>query len=151
MKAANTLDGQAKNDGERRRRRATRALREHVRRRALPPVAAFWLEAGGLALVFFTAGARSPLYDVYRAQWHFSATTLTAVFAIYALFLLVTLLLFGSVADYVGRRPVIVASLTITAGACALFLAAGGIGLLFAARALQGVGVGLATGGIGRR
>ena len=149
MKAANTLDGQAKNDGERRRRRATRALREHVRRRALPPVAAFWLEAGVLALVFFTAGAPSPLYDVYRAQWHFSATTLTAVFAIYALFLLVTLLLFGSVADYVGRRPVIVASLTITAGACALFLAAGGIGLLFAARALQGVGVGLATGGIG--
>ena len=110
---------------------------------------AFWLEAGLLCLVFFTAGAPSPLYDVYQAEWKFSTTTLTAVFAIYALFLLLTLLVFGSVADYLGRRPVILASLFITAGACALFLAAGGIGLLFAARALQGVAVGLATGGVG--
>jgi Major Facilitator Superfamily len=53
------------------------------------------------------------------------------------------------VADYVGRRPVIVASLVIVAGGCALFLAARGIGLLFVARALQGVAVGLATGGLG--
>jgi MFS family permease len=121
----------------------------HVRRRSLRPVAAFWLDAGVLAFVFFTAGAPSPLYDVYRAQWHFSATTLTAVFAIYALFLLVTLLSFGSVADSLGRRPVILASLIITAGACALFLAARSVGLLFAARALQGMAVGLATGGLG--
>ena len=149
MKAANTLDGQAESHAERRRWPANKAVREHIGRRTLPPVAAFWLEAGVLALVFFTAGAPSPLYDVYRAQWHFSATTLTAIFAIYALFLLVTLLLFGSAADYVGRRPVIVASLVITAGACALYLAARGIGLLFVARALQGVAVGLAAGGIG--
>ena len=110
---------------------------------------AFWLAAGLLCLVFFTAGAPSPLYDVYQDQWRFSTTTLTAVFAIYALFLLLTLLVFGSIADYLGRRPVILASLFITAGACALFLAAGGVGLLFAARALQGVAVGLATGGVG--
>src|SRR4030081_447923 len=58
-----------------------------------------------------------------QAQWKFSAATLTAVFAIYAIFLLVTLLLFGSVADYLGRRPVILAALAITAIACALFLA----------------------------
>src|SRR5690348_10292082 len=82
MNAANTLDGPAEGDGERRRRPATRAVREHVRRRALPRMAAFWLDAGVLASVFFTAGAPSPLYDVYRAQWHFSAATLTAVFAI---------------------------------------------------------------------
>ena len=102
-----------------------------------------------MCLVFFTAGAPSPLYDVYQDQWKFSTTTLTAVFAIYALFLLVTLLVFGSIADYLGRRPVILASLFITAGACALFLAAGGVGLLFVGRALQGVAVGLATGGVG--
>jgi hypothetical protein len=44
-------------------------------------MAAFWLAAGVLVLVFFTAGAPSPLYDVYRAQWKFPAPTLTAVFA----------------------------------------------------------------------
>jgi MFS family permease len=112
-------------------------------------MAAFWLVAAVLCFVFLTSAAASPLYAVYQAQWKFSATTLTAVFAIYAIFLLVTLLFFGSVADYVGRRPVILASLIITAGACALFLAARGVGLLFAARALQGVAVGTATGVLG--
>jgi MFS family permease len=112
-------------------------------------MAAFWLVAAVLCFVFLTSAAASPLYAVYQAQWKFSATTLTAVFAIYAIFLLVTLLFFGSVADYVGRRPVILASLIITAGACALFLAARGVGLLFAARALQGVAVGMASGGLG--
>ena len=151
MTAAHTHDGPqpAERGQEGGRRPETRAGGHHVGRRPLPPMGAFWLAAGLLCLVFFTAGAPSPLYDVYQAHWKFSTTTLTAVFAIYALFLLVTLLVFGSVADYLGRRPVILASLFITAGACALFLAAGGVGLLFAARALQGVAVGLATGGVG--
>jgi len=120
-----------------------------VRRKALPRMAAFWLAAVMLGFVLLTSAAASPLYAVYQAQWKFSATTLTAVFSIYAIFLLVTLLLFGSVADHLGRRPVILAALAISAAACALFLAAHGVGLLFAARALQGVAVGAATVGVG--
>ena len=91
----------------------------------------------------------SPLYGVYQAQWRFSATTLTAVFAVYALLLLVTLLVFGSVSDYLGRRRVILAGLAMAAGACGLFLAAHGVGLLFAARALHGAAVGTATSALG--
>lgn len=120
-----------------------------MRPRSLPRMAAFWLEAVLFGFVLLTSAAASPLYAVYQGQWKFSATTLTAVFAIYAIFLLLTLLLFGSVADYLGRRPVIFSALSITAAACALFLAADGVGLLFAARALQGVAVGMATGGLG--
>ncbi len=151
MTAAHAYDGPQPGDRgrERGRRTGTHVGAHLVGRRPLPPMGAFWLAAGLLCLVFFTAGAPSPLYHVYQAQWKFSTTTLTAVFAIYALFLLVTLLVFGSVADYLGRRPVILASLFITAGACALFLAAAGVGLLFVGRALQGVAVGLATGGVG--
>jgi MFS family permease len=37
----------------------------------------------------------------------------------------------------------------VTAGACAVFLVAHSVGLLFAARALQGVAVGTATGALG--
>src|SRR5579863_4843556 len=118
-------------------------------RRPAPSRAAFWLVAGVLCLLFCAAGAPSPLYGIYRAQLGFSATTLTAVFAIYALVLLATLLVFGSVSDYLGRRRVILAALVVTAGACAVFLAAHSVGLLFAARALQGVGVGTATGALG--
>jgi MFS family permease len=71
------------------------------------------------------------------------------VFAAYALLLLVTLLVFGSLSDYLGRRRVILAGLAMAAGACGLFLAAHGVGLLFAARALHGAAVGTATSALG--
>ena len=150
MKATDTNDGlkPVQRSAERPHRLGTWSGWHPVGRRALPRTGAFWLLAGALSLLFFTSGAPSALYDVYQAQWKFSTTILTTVFAIYALFLLVTLLVFGSVADYLGRRPVILASLLITAVSCALFLAAGGVGLLFVARALQGVAVGLGTEGI---
>src|SRR5580693_5466969 len=77
--------------------------------------AGFWLVAGVLFLLLFASGAASPLYGVYQAQWRFSSTTLTAVFGVYALVLLVTLLAFGSVSDYLGRRRVI--SVAMGAGA----------------------------------
>src|SRR5580658_98775 len=122
---------------------AMQATEKHPRR------AAFWLAGGVLWLLFCGAGASSPLYGIYRAQLGFSATTLTAVFAIYALVLLLTPLIFGSASDYLGRRRVILAALMVTAGACAVFLAAHSVGLLFAARALQGLSVGTATGALG--
>ena len=100
------------------------------------------------AAVLRSGGAVAAVW-VYQAQWRFSAITLTEVFAVYALFLLVTLLVFGSVADYLGRRRVILAGLVITAGACGLFLAAHGVGLLFAARALHGAAVGTSVSALG--
>jgi MFS family permease len=102
-----------------------------------------------LFLLFFAAAAPSPLYGVYQSRWRFSATTLTAVFAAYAVLLLATLLVFGPVSDYLGRRRVILAGLAMAAGACGLFLAADGVGLLFAARALHGAAVGTATSALG--
>jgi MFS family permease len=105
--------------------------------------------AGVFCLLFVAAAAPSPLYRVYQAEWRFSATTLTAVFAVYALVLLVTLLLFGSVSNELGRRYTTIAGLATFAAACGVFLAAGGIAPLFAGRALQGVAVGMATGALG--
>jgi MFS family permease len=139
MPLSDTVTGRERASGhaEQHRWPGMQAAGEHFRRTA-PSRAAFWLVAGVLCLLFFAAGAPSPLYGIYRAQLRFSATTLTAVFAIYALVLLATLLVFGSVSDYLGRRRVILAALTVTAGACAVFLAAHDVGLLFAARALQG-------------
>ena len=150
MPLSDTVTGRERASGhaEQHRWPGMPAAGEHSRRTA-PSRAAFWLVAGVLCLLFFAAGAPSPLYGIYRAELRFSATTLTAVFAIYAFVLLLTLLVFGSVSDYLGRRRVILAALTVTAGACAVFLAAHSVGLLFAARALQGVAVGTATGALG--
>ena len=80
-----------------------------------------------LGFILLTSAAASPLYAVYQAQWKFSAATLTAVFAIYAIFLLATLLLFGSVADYLGRRPVILAARALQGVALASSALHGGL------------------------
>ncbi len=105
----------------------------------------FWLMAGVLALLVSASSAPSPLYGVYQQKWRFSAITLTAIFGVYALALIVTLLVVGALSDYVGRRPVIVAALVVEIGAMSLFLAARGVGWLYGARVLQGCAVGAAT------
>ncbi|MGP0048519.1 MAG: MFS transporter [Solirubrobacteraceae bacterium] len=105
----------------------------------------FWLMACVLGLLVFASSAPSPLYGVYQQKWRFSATALTAIFGVYALALIVTLLMVGALSDYVGRRPVIVAALVVEIGAVSLFLAATGAGWLYGARVLQGCAVGAAT------
>jgi MFS family permease len=108
-----------------------RAASGPAQRPGLPSAAAFWLVAGAWFLLLFAAAAPSPLYGVYQAQWRFSAITLTAVFGVYALGLLVALLMFGSASDYLGRRRVLSVAMAAVAGACGLFLlglGAGGLG-----------------------
>ena len=111
----------------------------------LPRGVGFWLIAGVLALLVFASSAPSPLYGVYQQKWQFSATALSEIFGVYALALIVTLLVVGPLSDYVGRRPVIVGALLAEIAAMALFLAATGVGWLYAARVLQGCAVGAAT------
>ena len=119
------------------------------RRRTLPTTAAFWILAGLFLILFFASAAASPLYRVYQVRFHFSAATLTAVFAVYVLVLLVTLLIFGSVSDYLGRLPTIITALVFSAAACVVFLAAHEVGALYVARSLQGIAAGVASGPIG--
>src|SRR5215213_6961226 len=114
--------------------------------RTLPSGVAFWV-AGAIAVLVFAANtAASPLYRVYQAQFRFSTTTLTALFSVYIVVLVVTLLWLGSLSDYLGRRRVIAAGLAAGAVGCASFLIAHGVETLFAARAFQGLAVGLISG-----
>jgi len=122
--------------------------KQHTRG-TLPRAAAFWVLAALFLILFFASAAASPLYGVYQVRFHFSAATLTAVFAVYVLVLLLTLLFLGSVSDYLGRLPVIILALVFSVAACLVFLSARDVGELYAARALQGVATGLATGPIG--
>src|SRR5580704_5583321 len=118
-------------------------------RRTLPKAATFWILAVLFLMLFFASAAASPLYPVYQLQFGFSAATLTAVFAVYVLVLLVTLLFFGTVSDYLGRLPVILTALVFSVAGCAVFLAAHGVGALYLARSLQGIATGLASGPTG--
>ena len=125
---------------------STVAKEKPLRRLTLSPRASFWAAAALAFLAFAANTAASPLYRVYENQFRFSPTTLTMLFTVYIVVLLGTLLLFGSVSDYGGRRMVMLVGLAFGAVGCGLFLIAHGVGLLFAARALQGVAVGLISG-----
>jgi hypothetical protein len=101
-------------------------------------------------LCFFAASsAPTPLYHLYQQAWGFSSALLTVIFAVYALSLLATLLVFGSLSDYLGRRPVIFIGLLLEIMAMLLFIAATDVSWLIVARVLQGVATGIATSALG--
>ena len=105
----------------------------------------FWTFAAVLTVLFVGAGAPTPLYVVYEHEYGFSAIVLTLVFAVYVLALLATFVVAGRLSDEVGRRPVLLIALPVNVLATVAFLLATGTGWLLAARAIQGVAVGLAT------
>ena len=117
--------------------------------RSLPRSAAFWVVAGTTTALIAAAAAPSPLYPVYEAEFHFSALTLTAVFAVYVFALLLSLLTIGRLSDFLGRRPVLAVALLVEAGAMAVFLDAHGVAALFVARIVQGLATGAALGDLG--
>lgn len=102
-------------------------------------------------LVAFLAASSVPvpLYRLYQQAWGFSPLMLTVIFAVYALALLIALLLFGSLADKIGRKPVILLALVLEIAVVALFLGARDVGWLVTARLIQGFATGLATSAVG--
>lgn len=114
----------------------------------LPRSAAFWLLGATLLAFMFAAGAPSPLYVVYQARWGFSATTLTTVFAVYAVALLLALVTVGALSDHIGRRPVLIGALLVETVAMIVFITVGDVSWLLVARAVQGFATGAATGTI---
>jgi MFS family permease len=109
----------------------------------------FWAIAAIIALYLAASAAPTPLYVVYQDEWGFSATTLTLVFAVYVFGLLASLLVLGALSDHVGRRPMIAVSLALEAIAMVLFIVAGDVVVLGAARTVQGVATGIALSTMG--
>ena len=120
-----------------------------VRPLRLPPQAAFYLQAS-ITLAFLAgSSAPTPLYAIYRAEWGFSATMLTLVFAVYALAVLASLLVGGRLSDHIGRRPVLLAATLAQAVTMFLFADASGLADLLVARVVQGLSAGAALAAVG--
>src|SRR3954447_26446773 len=88
----------------------------------------------------------TPLYAIYEREFGFSGAVLTLVFATYALALAPSLLLFGQLSDRLGRRRVMAAGFATATAGLVLFALASGLAWLFAARAVQGLAVGMISG-----
>ena len=106
--------------------------------------ASFWAAASVAVIALWASGAPSMVYPVYVAQWHIEPIVVTSIFAVYPISLVVILIVFGGISDYVGRRATLLTGLAAIAVGILLFAVAPNVGWLFAGRALQGIGVGLA-------
>ncbi|MET0748030.1 MAG: MFS transporter [Rhizobium sp.] len=113
------------------------------------PHRALAYHAATLGTFFAASSAPTPLYRLYQQAYAFSPVLIALIFAVYAFSLLVSLLIVGSVSDHLGRRPVIFGALLLLLLAIALFFTANGLGMLIAARIVQGVATGAAASSIG--
>lgn len=116
--------------------------------RRMPSGLATILPAATLLTFLAASSAPTPLYRVYQARWAFSSGMLTVIFGVYAVCLLAALLTVGSLSDHVGRRPVVLGAIALDAVAMLGFATADGIPLLIAARMVQGIATGAATGAL---
>src|SRR5262245_35052806 len=102
------------------------------------------------AMTFAASGAApTTLYQRYQETFGLTPFTLTVIFGAYVVSLLGALLTVGSLSDYVGRRPAILAALSLNVAAMVMFLAADSAATLIVARAVQGFATGLATATLG--
>src|SRR6188472_3214633 len=108
-------------------------------RRALSPRVGYAVAALVVGLGLYASVTPSPLYRTYSVLWDFSPLTLTLIYATYAFGVLATLILAGRLSDEVGRRPVLIASVSVLIGSTVLFVLADSAAWLFVARGIQGL------------
>ncbi|HEY4178049.1 MAG TPA: MFS transporter [Kofleriaceae bacterium] len=103
-----------------------------------------------VVVMFLAASAApTPLYATYAAAWHFTPITVTMIFGIYAIAVLVSLLTVGSLSDYVGRKPVLIVATLVQAATTILFITASSATDLIVARIIQGLATGAAAAAVG--
>jgi MFS family permease len=109
-------------------------------------VLALAIVAVELGMMFVGAIMPTPLYPLYRHAFGFSQVTLTLIYAVYVLGNLAALLLFGRLADQIGRRSATLPAIAASMASAVAFAAATGTPWLFVARALSGFSTGLSAG-----
>lgn len=111
----------------------------------LPSSLALAGTATAFASLYLGAGALTPLLVDYKARFDFAPEMLNVAFAVYAAGFLIAVLVFGSLSDFIGRRPVLIAGLIVQLASNLLFLGALDVSWVIAGRIVQGVASGAAT------
>jgi len=99
-----------------------------------------------LSILFLTVfidlmgfGIVIPLLPIYAERWHATPFTAGSLVAVYSLMQLVFAPVWGRLSDRIGRRPILLASLTGSAVSYLLLGAAWSLAVLFIARVLAGI------------
>jgi MFS family permease len=106
----------------------------------------FWLAAATYVVLLSGTNIPTPLYGHYASAFGFGPATVTAIFAVYVAALVPSLLFVGPLSDAIGRRMVLLPAIALGVIGAALFAAARGAGWLYAARLVQGLALGAASG-----
>ncbi|GIH59469.1 MFS transporter [Microbispora siamensis] len=89
--------------------------------------------------MFVLSNAATPLYVLWQRAIGFSKGTLTVVFALYIVGLLVSLLVSGIASDRLGRKAVLLPALALALIACLVFATATSVAALAVARVCTGI------------
>jgi predicted MFS family arabinose efflux permease len=106
----------------------------------------FWATAYALLILLTGTNLPTPLYRGYEATFGFSPLVVTLIFAVYVAALIPSLLVAGPLSDVVGRRNVLLPAVVLAALGSLVFALAASTQWLFAARILQGLALGAASG-----
>ena len=112
----------------------------------LSPQGQYLAAACVLFLVLFGGNLPTPLYPLWQQQFGLSTGTITGVYAVYPVGVVLGLLFGGRLADQLGRRPLLALAALASVLAEACFIMAGGVGLLFTGRLVNGCAIGLLSG-----
>lgn len=99
-----------------------------------------------LAIMYFGSAIPTPLLEIYRQHYRLPEIVLALIFVAYVAGTLASLALLGRLSDQIGRRPTGFIALAIAAVSTAVFLIAESTTLIYVARILSGVSVGLLAG-----
>lgn len=110
------------------------------RRAASVTARGFWAVAFSFLVVAAFSTTPSSLYGLYEQDEHLSSLTITIIYAVYAVGIVVSLLLAGHVSDRYGRRVVLLPALAVAVAV--VFLIWRSLAGLLMARVLTGVAIG---------
>jgi MFS family permease len=117
-----------------------------VNRKPLGRRASFLTALGVVGHTIWTSAAPALTYPLYAREWNLTPFATTAIFAIYPVFVVMTLVIFGNISDFIGRRETMLLGLAASIVGALIFSIAPDIDWVFAGRAFMGVGVGLSAG-----
>ncbi|MGB3604752.1 MAG: MFS transporter [Gordonia sp. (in: high G+C Gram-positive bacteria)] len=104
-----------------------------------------FLAAYVFAVVMMGTTLPTPLYPRFQLEYGFGAAITTILFAVYAAGVIAGLIIFGRMSDSVGRKPILLLGLVLSAVSAVAFLVGGALWILYLGRILSGLAAGVFT------